>query len=1506
MATTKTRAKKFFINVKDDRFEDRRQSSVLSVLTDGNQLYTNEYGKTFTEDEIGSFDIVKRLDQAVLEFYPLDGRINEYSYGFVSYDIKQNIFDSSSYDFGSIVSVATTYKNVTSGQTTIYSIDDTFTSFKFLVEATSLENNHYEYNEINVIINNGDVYFTEYGRLTISDNQSIMDYGIGSYDVSYSNSKINLLFTPTVTEELNFNVVSVSIANTSYTTGGSRVLKFGKIISDSVSIASTSSPQPVSISTYSSDYNLNYFIVQVTDNTNNEKQLSEILVLNNDIESTIIEYGGVYSDSSSGIGTFNTSASSVVELFFTPKENTDVSISFLQHSISYSVFPSFPLSIDFKNSEITTGLSKFEYSGDISFKKDFDLKHNLIPIFERRFNGGKEFDIQTFSGGVDLGRNLVYIPNHFFVTGEKVVYRSEFFYYLLILTTNLSATAGIGTDKLSVNSTTGLRLGDYFGLVGVDGEYISVTGISGNTVSIASTIPSSINNNTEVKFYRLLDQGEQTTDTSSAINITGTVLPGIGATTKLSGDLYIYKYDDRFVGFCASAEDALDKNPTLIDFTSVGVGNNHYITATNQNAKCLILVDGVIQSPIVSTGTSSILNNELSISGTTLYFSNVNSFFSGDLIEVGDEIMKISSVGVGSTNYVEVIRSFLGTNPQTHNSSSVITKLDGNYNIIGSRIYFSEAPYGPIYDNVNGDINIRSTFQGRVFLRSGIPDGTENTYEKNYIFDDISPEFDSVSKDFDIESDGQSISGFSTSNSILLVNNIFQNPIDDYELSESSGQTQVNFTGSPTSVLYDPNNSSVPRGGIIVSVGSSPGFGYQPLVAAGGTAIVSSAGTIQSISIGNSGSGYRSGLQSIIQVGVQTLSTGTPNIEFIGTASASNGHIVSVAVTNPGFGYTASNPPLVVFDEPLSYSNLELIHTETSSGIGSQAKIDIVVGQGSSVIDFTITNFGYSYQVGDTLTIESGGISGIPTDTSKPFQNFVITVDKVYKDKFAGWSIGQLEKLDDIDELFDGNRKSFPLINGGNRFAIVPRSGSKIDVKSVLLIFINDVLQDPNTSYYLIGGSIITFTEPPKSGSKCKIFFYKGTPDIDVVDVDVLETIKPGDTVKITGNGRDLIQYERSVNDILLVDTIKTNSYNLQGVTENLELLRPIIWCKQRNDSVIDGVDVYKSRDIYESSIFPTSNIIQSVGIGSTQIFVDSLKISFDSINENVSNILNGKIEVIDTKDLKSAFASAIVSSAGTISSVLISDGGFGYTISPTVSIQNPIGIGSTGRSILQSSISSGIVTSISITNPGFGYTSSNPPIVSIEPPTISREIIDDVSYEGDFGIITGIAQTSVGLASTGLVLDLYIPQNSYLRNVLATNPIITQSQLKENYYFEVFNSNIGFGVTSLRKDNTVIGVGTTGFDNIYQVISVSSASTSVYGVGIATVTRVIVSISSYSGLSGFGNSSYYGNYSWGLIKVPSTTNSYSVNTSYGVVGLNSTPVVRRFNYLRYRDGDPI
>ena len=46
------------------------------------------------------------------------------------------------------------------------------------------------------------------------------------------------------------------------------------------------------------------------------------------------------------------------------------------------------------------------------------------------------------------------------------------------------------------------------------------------------------------------------------------------------------------------------------------------------------------------------------------------------------------------------------------------------------------------------------------------------------------------------------------------------------------------------------------------------------------------------------------------------------------------------------------------------------------------------------------------------LTVPKMGTTGIPTDPSKTFAEFQITIQDVSTDSFAGWHFGQLEVLD--------------------------------------------------------------------------------------------------------------------------------------------------------------------------------------------------------------------------------------------------------------------------------------------------------------------------------------------------------------------------------------------------------------------------------------------------------------------------------------------------------------
>ena len=71
-----------------------------------------------------------------------------------------------------------------------------------------------------------------------------------------------------------------------------------------------------------------------------------------------------------------------------------------------------------------------------------------------------------------------------------------------------------------------------------------------------------------------------------------------------------------------------------------------------------------------------------------------------------------------------------------------------------------------------------------------------------------------------------------------------------------------------------------------------------------------------------------------------------------------------------------------------------LIYSEDSAaGVGTQATIDIVVGQGSSVIDFEIRKLWiWIMDKKQILTVATGGLTGIPTDTNFTFEEFQITI----------------------------------------------------------------------------------------------------------------------------------------------------------------------------------------------------------------------------------------------------------------------------------------------------------------------------------------------------------------------------------------------------------------------------------------------------------------------------------------------------------------------------------
>ena len=1410
---------KVFTFVKDNVYTDERQFSIVNLIQNAGIGYINEYSTLETFPRLGFFDFqLAGADEWELTFNPVKFEYNSYVTSILSISLLDGVSGTGSTSFGNIVSIASSQTSVSSGTTTtIASFPTSNRSAKILtmVEVTSgISSGNYDSTEFNIIHDGTTVTQLEYGDMqnTLSSSGTL---GLGTYHSYIDSGVVKLDFIPSITGNLESQTSMTLISDTN-TTAGNYDLDVARLKSTHTSISASGSPTANVISSYTDPYSASYNVVLVKDTTNNEYEMFELGLCNSSNNENFVEYANIRTGNS--LGQVGVTSTSNVNITYTPNAGIDVEVR--TFGIDMKIFDNntSPNEIDHNNVVIKSNSDSYRGT-KLDLITQFGLLHKGNEIFRRVFDGSSSSVVSTTS-------NSIAIPNHFFVSGEEVVY----------------SYPGVGTTQ--------------------------------------------------------------------AIGIAATTIPGIGVTDKLPTNLYVVKIDEGRIRFASSAENALKLIPETLSLTGVGIGASHVITTTNQNSKALIAIDNMIQAPVTGTAVTTSLEQDI-LFEAVFNVAGITSFASGDIIKIDDEYLIAEAVGIAGSTQIGARRAQLGSTLGFHTAGATITKIGGNYNIVGNTINFASAPYGntPLSTTATAEpdqrdwtgITTSSRFQGRTFMKNAPVNSLRETYSNNYVFDDISYQFNGISTSFTLEYDGSSTVGYSTDNGIILINNIFQVPEGaqagdgTYNMEESVGVTTVNFTGLGVSTGYDPNNSDIPIGGLIVSVGSNGGFGYQPLVAAGGTVTVSAAGTISNVSIANSGSGYRVGIQTIVNVGVQT--DGEPSLQFIGTAAISGGHIVSVAITNPGTGYTSTNPPELVFDDPLSYSNIPVQYSSSGpTGAGQSATVNIVVGQGSSVIDFEFEYGGYAYGEGEILTVPVGGPTGIPTDLSATFEEFQITVDRIFTDRFNGWSVGQLQVLDKFDDFFDGSTRDFRLLLNSQSVSIQSAPGSNIEVDQTLLIFINDVLQEPGKGFVFTGGSTVEFTEPPKVGDTSKVLFYKGGGDIDVIFTDIVETVKVGDTLDIDNfppsQGIIFDEDVRTITGINTLDSVQTNVYTGPGITSDRNLLRPVTWCKQTVDKIINGREVGKDRVQYEPQIFPTSFLIQPVGFGSTETYVDSVRPLFDSRNESQVRDFQDSITIISQDSIIGASGTAIVSSAGTITSISITNAGVGYTVAPTVTIGSTIGV--TTIATATASITSGMVTSITITNGGGYY--SEPPVVIFEQPTLEEETINVSSYSGDQGVIVGFSTTS-----SGMIFDLFIPYGSFIRNPDYVGTAVTVSGISAGDFLTIYNTNIDVGVALTTKDNygNTLSVASTYSDAVYQVQSASTVLSNVSGV--STYVRRIETNVTNLGTVGFGSTAT-GNFSWGKIMFDERPNAREFPTylDNGYTGISTSGVVRRTNPLKY------
>ena len=993
---------------------------------------------------------------------------------------------------------------------------------------------------------------------------------------------------------------------------------------------------------------------------------------------------------------------------------------------------------------------------------------------------------------------------------------------------------------------------------------------------------------------------------SSFAGVAGTAIQTSGG-TDLPTEVYAIRVNKDQFKLASSKANA--NSGTALTIIDNGGGNAHTIDMFKKLEKTVISIDGIVQHPVAYSKLDYQLTDNggsIGVGQTFISLTGISSIGSGDLLKINDEFVNIVSVGLGTTalgpitgsgafNLVLVKRGSLGSVETTHNDGDAAEVHVGSFNIVGSEINFKEAPRGNVTRAVD-DSNLpfpKSTFGGRAYLRSD--------YDTNIIFDDTSKSFTGIGATYTLTVGGANTTGIETGSGILFVNNIFQTPTTDnndgnnYIFEEgTAGISSVIFSGvkdvGGNLILsdYDVNVNQLPRGGVPVSFGSTNGLGIAPLVGASVTAFVTG-GVIQSVGISTLdiiGSGYR----GVVSVAVTDTNGHGADV----TATVGAGGTLSFTVNSGGTGYT--NPTISV-PQP-SYENLEFVGVSrpglgATTEVGENLLVNLIVGPTSvtgigstlfEVKDFKITRPGYGFREGDVIKPV-----GMVTDRGiAAMTDFELTITEVFNDSFAAWQFGELDYIDSIKVYQNGTRTRFPLFYRGElrSFELDENNTDslEIDLNAILLVFVNGVIQEPGEHYNFTGGTSMVFTEPPDPDEDVDIFFYRGTRGTDSFSVNIVETVKRGDTLKLyknINNPNTVEQEPRVIYDLSSSDKIETNLYAGLGIDE--VNFKPISWTKQKVDRNISGDLVYKNRDSIEPMVFPTSRIIGDVSLTDTEIFVDNAQ--FFDYEQSTPIEVDGVI-VANNTDPVAAALTATVGPNGTITDITVVDGGSGYlTPNAVVRLSAPkaigVGVGTTAEATVAVVNGSLVVGGATIANAGFGYTHSAPPQVIADTTAVRYEnVLNADTVEGWVGIVTGVRSTA-GTGGHPLALEFHVNSSTW-------------AGLNAGYPVFINGTRSGHGVVSVDgNDTSTVGVGTTFADNVYIVHQVSNVANN----GILTCN--VLSTTNLSNFNVSGTTSEpCGRVSWGRISGFSRS---STPVSIGVTGLTVDSGLSTFPTIQRR-----
>tara|TARA_Y100000114_G_scaffold66647_1_gene61114 strand:- start:21 stop:3155 length:3135 start_codon:yes stop_codon:yes gene_type:complete len=957
---------------------------------------------------------------------------------------------------------------------------------------------------------------------------------------------------------------------------------------------------------------------------------------------------------------------------------------------------------------------------------------------------------------------------------------------------------------------------------------------------------------------------------------------GIGADTSLPSSVFVIKVDEDRFKVAASKALAIANDP--IGLTTVGVGTTHRFTAQKLDTKCIITIDNVIQSPLLSnTGTATTTENTML--NREVRFADVRGFSQYDLVQIGNEILRIQVIGFGTmSNNVLLDRAWMGTFEEPHSGNATVTLLKGDYNIRQDKIHFADVPFGGTRQKIgvsSASVDVGSSVftalteifdtGTQVKLRSLTPPAPLTGNRDYYIIKNATNNFSFA------ETRGDALTGVGitlTSTGIGTHNLLVADVVEGSEFqgrsfirSDYSGNFLLDdissgFTGIAKTFTMQSGSSNIT--GINTDFGvillnntfQKPGTDYNYNEVGGATSITFTGNNISGQTETYSTSdvnanrlprkGIISGLGNTQGFGYQQIQAG------FGTAVVSGFGTITVSMGYTGSGYRSAGTQFKVRVIGGNPTTAAAGTFSVQDGRIKKVFMDGTPGVGYTHTSVPLLEFDSPYGYDDIKLISAN--TGIGASVSiKIGIGDSISQTEITNTGY-GFTVGEQLTIAGIPTNFSAGTNFQPAT-----FTVTETSDDKF---SGWVLGKFQILDDFSDQF---NGSKTQFTIT-ENNSPISIETQAGSP-ISLDDVllifinDVLQ--KPGVAYNFTGGtqikfteapptgsslqilfyrGTDAdIGTAEAVESITKGDIITINSppSDRSILTQNPRTIRETVSRDTLQTTIYKGQGITAAktplrpvtwRKQAHDKIVDGAKISKARGLYAGQVF-PATRI----------------IKNVDTTD------TVVYGQSGII--------GFTKTEDPNTS--------SFGVKIVDTDKD----------NSGFGTTTFTYPYKSIS----------GVTMEGDQGVIVGVGSTAKGIQ-----FEFSIPSNSVLRD----NDFggITETGIGTGDYFVVSRSNIGSGVTARTSNGSaIVGMSTIGLDGVYQVSHITR-------VGSGQTIRVHTEISSNHGLSVTGLSSgagnYYGAYSYAKFTTGAVGLAYTVNALNGLTGLSTAPQIQRTTKL--------